>query len=85
MIANRRMYNVRVGRKGTIVIPAPLRHELGLAEGSTMNASVSEDGTLTLDPVPSDPVERLRKAFGGVFEGVDAVAYVRELRNEWPD
>lgn len=85
MIAKRRIYNVRVGRKGTIVIPAPLRHELGLDEGSMMNASVGEDGKLTLDPVPGDPFERLRHIAGGVFDGIDAVAYIREMRDEWPD
>ncbi|MGZ5213802.1 MAG: AbrB/MazE/SpoVT family DNA-binding domain-containing protein [Actinomycetota bacterium] len=40
---------VRMGPQGRIVVPADIRRELGLDEGSTMAAS-AEDGRLVLEP-----------------------------------
>ncbi|MBI5948810.1 MAG: AbrB/MazE/SpoVT family DNA-binding domain-containing protein [Chloroflexi bacterium] len=74
---------VRVGKRAQVVIPAQLRREMGIDEGDTLLASVDDCGQLVLKPVPSDPVERFRAAWKGVFEGVDADAYIRELRDEW--
>ena len=76
---------VNVGKRGTIVIPAEFRRTMKIEEGSMLDGYVDEDGRLVLEVVPSDPIERLRWAAGGVFDGIDAVAYVRSLRDEWPD
>ncbi len=55
---------VRMGPQGRIVVPADLRRELGLDEGSTM-AATAEDGRLILEP-RSVVLERLRRRFSGV-------------------
>lgn len=85
MIAKRQRTTIRVGKRAQIVIPAPLRHELGIGEGSTLEATTDEFGRLVLTPVPSDPFERLRKAAAGLFEGIDPVEFQRKLRDEWDE
>jgi AbrB family looped-hinge helix DNA binding protein len=55
---------VRMGPQGRIVVPADLRRELGLNEGSTMAAS-AEEGRLILEP-RSVVLERLRRRFSGM-------------------
>lgn len=77
-----RSRDVRIGKRGTIVIPADIRHELGLEEGDVMALTVGEDGAMRLKAVPADPLERLRQAFGGIFAGIDPVEYQRSLRDE---
>jgi len=83
MIARHQRATIRVGKRAQIVIPASLRHELGIDEGSKLDAAIDENGRLVLTPVLSDPFERLRKAAAGLFEGVDPVEYQRKLREEW--
>ena len=39
---------VHIGERGKIVIPAPVRHRLGLETGTALTLTVSEDGTITL-------------------------------------
>jgi AbrB family looped-hinge helix DNA binding protein len=75
---------IRVGKRGTLVIPVEMRRSLGIEEGDTLQATVC-DGKLTVTPIPADPWERLRKAGSKFFEGVDAKAYIRALRDEWDD
>ena len=55
---------VRMGPQGRIVVPAELRRELGLDEGSTMTVVV-KDGRLILEP-RSIVLGRLRERFSGV-------------------
>ena len=75
---------IRIGKRATVVIPAAMRKALGIGEGDRLQAILC-DGQLTLTPIPSDPIERLRRAFRGVYDGVDATAYIRALRDEWDD
>ncbi len=65
------------------MIPAPLREELGITEGQLLEVSIAGQALL-MQPVPEDPLERFRRAFGPFFEGVDPVAFQRELRDESP-
>jgi antitoxin PrlF len=51
-------FPVNVGAKGRVVLPAPIRRALGLAEGSELLARV-EDGAVVLEP-RSAVVDRLR-------------------------
>jgi antitoxin PrlF len=53
-----RSFPVNVGAKGRVVLPAPIRQALGLAEGSELLARV-EDGAVVLEP-RSAAVDRLR-------------------------
>lgn len=83
MIRNYRSTLIRVGKRGTLVIPAHLRSSLGIEEGQVLEISVTERGLL-LEPVSDNPVERFRKAFGPFFGGIDPVEFQRELRAESP-
>lgn len=83
MIRKHQTQLVRLGKRGTLVIPAPLRAELGMREGQVLEISVSERGLL-VEPVPDDALERFRRAFGPFYEGVDPVQFQRELRSESP-
>jgi AbrB family looped-hinge helix DNA binding protein len=55
---------VRVGRQGRIVIPAPLREEMGLSSGEELIGRV-KDGRLVLER-REDVVRRLRSRFNRV-------------------
>lgn len=46
----------RIGKRGTLVIPAKLRRRFGLSEGSTVIAEETEEGIL-LRPAVTVPVE----------------------------
>jgi AbrB family looped-hinge helix DNA binding protein len=56
-------FAVRVGPKGRIVVPAPLRRELGIAEGADLVAR-AEHGRLIVEP-RAMVLERLRSVVGG--------------------
>ena len=77
----------RVGKRGTIVVPAALRRQYGLEEGALVIAEEREDGIL-LRPAAAFPVEiysRERRAEFLLNNAVDeddyrnAVAEVRKL------
>jgi AbrB family looped-hinge helix DNA binding protein len=51
------MESARVGRRGTIVVPAKLRKRFGIEEGSMVLAEEKEDGIL-IRPAVLVPVER---------------------------
>jgi AbrB family looped-hinge helix DNA binding protein len=72
---------VRVGRRSTVVIPAALRKQLHIEEGDHLLLVVDDD-RLVVRRIPEDPVERFRQAWGKFYEGVDAVAYIRSLRDD---
>jgi AbrB family looped-hinge helix DNA binding protein len=57
---------VRMGPQGRIVVPADLRRELGLDEGSTLTAT-TRDGRLILEP-RSVVLRRVRRRFADVPE-----------------
>ena len=77
----------RVGKRGTVVIPAKLRREYGIEEGAIVIAEPREDGVL-IRPAVALPVENYsdeRKAEFLLTNAVDAQDYawareeVREL------
>jgi AbrB family looped-hinge helix DNA binding protein len=57
---------IEVGPKGRVVIPAPIRRELGIEQGSQLVALVEDGGVLLL--LRGDVRRRLR----GMFSGVEA-------------
>jgi AbrB family looped-hinge helix DNA binding protein len=83
MISRHQPNVVRVGKRGTLVIPAHLRASLGIDEGQALEISVTERGLL-LEPIPDNALERFQRAFGPFFEGVDPVEFQEELRAESP-
>jgi AbrB family looped-hinge helix DNA binding protein len=52
---------LKVGPKGRVVIPAPIRRQLGLHEGSELVAVLEDDGVLLL------PREAIRKQLRSLF------------------
>ena len=70
---------VKLGKQGRLVIPASLRHELGLELGDELVARV-EDGRLIFEPKAS-VVARLRERFKNV-EGSLADELLAERREE---
>jgi AbrB family looped-hinge helix DNA binding protein len=71
--------NVRLSRKGWIVIPAALRNKYGLKPGKEVRV-VDYGGVLSIVPVVPDPI----RAGAGVLRGDDSLAQamVEEHRRE---
>ena len=75
----------KVGKRGTVVIPAKLRREYGMEEGTFVITEAHEDGVL-IRPAVALPVESYsaeRKAEFLLSNAVDAQDYawaVREVR-----
>jgi AbrB family looped-hinge helix DNA binding protein len=75
----------KVGKRGTVVIPAPLRRRFGIEEGSLVVAEATEDGIL-IRPAIAVPVEVYtpqRKAEFLLSNAMDAEDYawaVEEVR-----
>jgi AbrB family looped-hinge helix DNA binding protein len=69
----------RIGKRGTFVIPAKLRHRFGLTEGSTVIAEETDDGIL-LRPAVTVPIESYsveRRAQFLLSNAVDEEDYAR--------
>lgn len=69
----------RVGKRGTVVIPAPLRARYGLEEGSEILVEETADGLL-LRPAITLPIERYtneRRAAFLLDNAVDRADYER--------
>ena len=70
---------VKLGKQGRLVVPAPLREELGLEAGDELVAR-AEGGRLIFEPRAA-VVERLRSRFRSV-EGSLAAELLAERREE---
>lgn len=75
----------KVGKRGAVVIPAPLRRRFGIEEGSLVVAEATEEGIL-IRPAVAVPVEVYtpqRKAEFLLSNAVDANDYawaIKEVR-----
>jgi AbrB family looped-hinge helix DNA binding protein len=71
----------KVGKRGTVVIPAKLRKRFGIEEGSYIMAEEREDGILirpaVVSPVEMYSPERVAKFL--LSNSVDAADYARNL------
>lgn len=54
-----------------------------MEEGDLLHAEIDAQGRIVLEPVPQDPLERLKRAGAGLYTGVDAVEAQRRIRDEW--
>ena len=70
---------VKLGKQGRLVIPAPLRRELGLSQGAELVAR-AENGCLILEP-KAVAIDRLRERFRKI-EGSLADELLAERREE---
>ena len=71
----------RVGKRGTLVIPAKLRRRFGIEEGSEVIAEETPEGIL-IRPAVTVPIELYtdeRKAEFLLSNAVDAVDYARAV------
>lgn len=76
------METCKVGRNGTLVIPAKLRRRFALKEGGMVVLEQTEDG-ISIRPAVAVPVEiysAQRKAEFLLNNAVDAADYKRALR-----
>jgi AbrB family looped-hinge helix DNA binding protein len=55
-------FSGRVGKRGTVVIPAALRKQFGIEEGSLVLAEAHEDGVL-IRPAIAVPTDEYRRRF----------------------
>jgi AbrB family looped-hinge helix DNA binding protein len=72
----------KVGKRGAVVIPARLRQQYGIEEGSLVIAEARKDGIL-IRPAPMPPVEVYtprRRAEFLLSNAVDAKEYARAVR-----
>jgi len=80
-----RIETTKVGRRGTVVIPAPMRRSYGFEEGSMVTMEARSDGVL-LRPVVTLPIEIYtpeRKAeflLNNTITPEDYAAAVKEVR-----
>lgn len=58
------MYTATVSAKGWVVIPKDLRERFGLHKGTRVQI-VADGDSLSIIPVPEDPVEALRGVLAG--------------------
>ena len=76
---NSRRYTSKIGRRGVVVIPAPLRKSIGLDEGDLIVVESTDDG-LIIRPAVAFPLETYsprRKAEFLLSNAVDAEEYSR--------
>jgi AbrB family looped-hinge helix DNA binding protein len=72
---------VKVGPKGRVVVPAPIRRELGIEEGTELLARVEGDG-IVLEP-RSAAVKRIQALFAHIPRDVSLVdELIAERRQE---
>ena len=78
------MLSVKVSTKHQIAVPSEARHRLGIRAGDRLDVGINEDAII-LRKRPALASDRLRGLGADVWQGVDPVEYVRELRREWDD
>ena len=70
----------KVGKRGTVVIPAGLRRRFGIEEGSLVTAEAREDGVL-IRPAIVLPTEEYRRQL--LTEAAQAYAELRQDPEAW--
>lgn len=73
----------KIGKRGSLIIPAEIRRRTGLKEGDDVLIEVGEDGSIHLLKRPADFTGALRGLYGEIWRGVDPETYVAEERARW--
>lgn len=73
----------RIGKRGTLIIPAEIRKRNGIKEGDEFIINVSEAGVIYMIPKPRDFVRALRESGQGLWDDIDPVEYIRQERDTW--
>ncbi|WP_123105560.1 AbrB/MazE/SpoVT family DNA-binding domain-containing protein [Acidithiobacillus sulfuriphilus] len=71
-------YTIHVDQRGRLVLPAGVRHQLGIEQGSTLIMAVQEDGVLRL----ITPGEAARRGRGLLRELAPDTTRDRQLAEE---
>ncbi|NPV79244.1 MAG: AbrB/MazE/SpoVT family DNA-binding domain-containing protein [Firmicutes bacterium] len=74
---------VRIGKRGTMILPAGIRHKMDIRQGDEMLVEMDERGTLHMMKKPKDFAAALRNLHKDIWEGIDPIQYVREERASW--
>lgn len=75
------MLSIKVSTKHQVSLPSAARRQLGIEAGDRLSVEVIDDG-LILRRRPATPSGRLRGLGSELWQGVDPVARVRQLREE---
>ena len=76
--------SVKVSTKHQVVVPSQARRALGIAAGDRLSVEVTPDA-IVLRPRPRRASQRLRGLGTEMWQGIDPVEYVRQLRREWDE
>ena len=82
----------RVSTKGQIVLPAPLRHRLGIRAGDTLDVAVEKDRIVLTTPkrkrfkarIIADPITGLPVLYAGPDAPILTSEMVREMLSDFP-
>jgi AbrB family looped-hinge helix DNA binding protein len=75
---------VTLSSKSQIAIPKSARKKLLIGPGDQLILDV-EKGSLILKPRPKSYSKHLKGLHKSVWQGIDAVDYIRKERNPWED
>ncbi|MGE5551405.1 MAG: AbrB/MazE/SpoVT family DNA-binding domain-containing protein [Bacteroidota bacterium] len=73
----------KIGKRGTLIIPAEIRRRTGLKEGDDVLLDVGEDGSIHMLKRPTDFTSALRGLYKDVWRGTHPETYVAEERASW--
>ncbi len=76
------MPSAKVSTKHQVTLPSEARRRLGIQPGDRLSVEVTEDA-LVLRVRPARPSVRLRGLGRGSWAGLDPVAGIRTLREQW--
>lgn len=78
------MLSVKVSAKHQIVVPSRARRALGIEAGDRLTVEITPE-TIVLRPRARRAGARLRGLGSDMWQGLDPVEYVRQLREEWDE